>query len=71
MCHRRVFRVSHSIKILISTSLTKPVSRTHKSYNIKDVHYRNYVEPFFNMLHLMCKQETGPVLCGSNLQVTL
>ena len=71
MCHRRVVRVSYSTKILISTSLTKPVSRTHESYNIKHLCCRNYIEPFFNILRLMCRQETGTVLCGSNLQVTV
>ena len=59
MCHRGIVRVSYSTKILISTSLTKPVSRTHESYNIKRLRYIvnyivNYIEPFFNSLLLMC-----------------
>ena len=53
MCHRRIVRVSYSTKILISTSLTKPVSRTHESYNIKRLRCRNYIEPFFNSLLLI------------------
>ena len=54
MCHRGIVRVSYSTKILISTSLTKPVSRTPESYNIKRLRCRNYIEPFFNSLLLMC-----------------
>ena len=53
MCHRRIVRVSYSTKILISTSLTKPVSRTQESYNIKRLRCRNYIEPFFNSLLLI------------------